>query len=116
MGGFTVRFFLLVFLFGAFSMLTRNFSGIGGGLIKGGERHKLISRDAAILSWEMILFYAFLRLLALVPFLKQLFNHEKTSILSSNSFFTNGGDILIIGLIGYVIGFFESYLKRSKMG
>lgn len=102
-------------MFGAFSLLIRNISGQGGVIIKGDERQKLIFRNATIISWQTILFYALLRLLAIVPFLNQLFVNEKTSVLLSNSFFTNGGDIFVVGLLGYVIGFFGSYVTRSQI-
>ena len=107
---------LLIILFGAFSLLSRNFSGEGGGLTKGDERQKIIFRDATVTSWQVILLYALLRLLAIAPFLKPLFVEcVKTSVLMSNAFFKNGGDILLVGLIGYVIGFFGSYIKRSQI-
>jgi hypothetical protein len=110
-----MKIILLIILFGAFSLLSRNFSGEGGGLTKGDERQKIIFRDATVTSWEVILLYALLRLLAIAPFLKPLFVNVKTSVLMSNSFFKNGGDILLVGLIGYVIGFFGSYIKRSQI-
>ncbi|SCB92433.1 hypothetical protein [Bacillus wiedmannii] len=106
---------LVIILVGIFSLFTRNLAGEGGGLSKGDERQKIIFKDASITSWQVILFYALLRLLAITPFIKQLFVNEKTSIFLSNSFFTNGGDILVVGLLGYTIGIFGSYIKRTQI-
>lgn len=110
-----MKIILLIFLFGVFSLFTRNISGEGGGLTKGDERQKLIFRDATITSWQIIIFYALMRLFAIVQFSEQLFANEKTSIFLSNSFFTNGGDVLVVGLLGYIVGIFGSYIKRSQI-
>ena len=93
----------------------RNISGEGGGLTKGDERQKQIFRSSAIVSWQTLIFYALLRLLSIMPLFNQLFVNEKSSILLSNLFFKSGGDILAVGILGYIIGLLGSYLKLSKI-
>jgi hypothetical protein len=93
----------------------RNISGEGGGLTKSDERQKQIFRSSAIVSWQTLIFYALLRLLSITPLFNQLFVNEKSSILLSYLFFKSGGDILTVGILGYVIGFLGSYLKLSKI-
>jgi hypothetical protein len=94
----------------------RIISGDSGGLIKRAERQKFIFKESAIVSWQMILFYVLLNLLSTTPFFNSFFqNNSIRSIFLSKPFMKNGGDILVIGLIGYIIGLVFNYIDRTKI-
>lgn len=74
------------------------------------ERQKRILKDAALTSWQGIMLYAFIRLMDLLPFVNDFIDPSK---IQNIAFFSNGGDILLIAIIGYFMGGVTSYFRYS---
>ncbi|WP_410989313.1 hypothetical protein [Bacillus cereus] len=89
---------------------TKRISGDETGFSKEDERQKIILKDATLTSWQFIILYAFFRLMNIIPYFNELVNPSK---IQSNVFFGNGGDILLICLVGYVVGASVSYFRHS---
>lgn len=82
----------------------------GDGPSKEDERQKRILKDATITSWQVIMLYAFIQLMNLLPFVNEFVD---PSWIESVAFFSNGGDILLIAIIGYIMGGLTSYFRYS---
>ncbi|QDP41610.1 hypothetical protein [Radiobacillus deserti] len=74
------------------------------------ERQKRILKDAALSSWQLLMLYAFFRLMNLLPFMNELVDPSKIQTIA---FFSNGGDILLVAMIGYLMGAMISYFRYS---
>ncbi|UOQ83443.1 hypothetical protein [Gracilibacillus salinarum] len=82
----------------------------GDGSSKDDERQKKILKDAALTSWQVIMLYAFICLMNMLPFVNELVDPSKIQHIA---FFSNGGDILLIAILGYFMGGMISYFRYS---
>ncbi|WP_207667467.1 hypothetical protein [Clostridium sp. 1xD42-85] len=79
------------------------------GISKEDERQKRILHDAVLISWQLIMLYAFIRLLNLPPIFDGL--QDPSRRIQS---FCNGGDILLLATIGFILGGLISYFRHSS--
>ncbi|WML45427.1 hypothetical protein [Neobacillus sp. PS3-40] len=107
---FIVAIILLYLVITFLNWSTKHFSGDGKGKRQGDERQKKIFRDATTSSWQAIIFYSLIQLInpsVLDIILNLRSNHTSINILN------NGGDILLVGLLGYIIGYLNSYFRNT---
>ncbi|MEC3883301.1 hypothetical protein VKA52_06150 [Halobacillus sp. HZG1] len=89
---------------------SKRISGDETGFSREDERQKIILKNAALSSWQMILLYACIRLMNLVPFVNGFID---PTTIQTIQFFSNGGDILLIAALGYGMGAVSSYFRYS---
>jgi hypothetical protein len=107
---FIVAIIVLYLLITFLNWFTKYFTGDGKGKRQGDERQKKIFREATTSSWQAIIFYALIQLImpSVTEFILNLRSNH-TSIY----FVKNGGDILLVGLLGYIIGYLNSYFRNT---
>lgn len=106
-----VRVFIIIILGVLVSAIIRLVSGEGGRRVTD-ERRRRMFQDATMTSWQTMIFYILIRLITLVPSLKQIVHDSHPTWLSS-AIFTHGGDVLIAGAVGYLLGYVISSIKNS---
>lgn len=76
---------------------------------KGDEMQKTIRQRASMGSWFTVIGYSLLSLGSSIP----LFSSNNNLLINKNYYLDNGGDILIVAILGYAVTYI---MEKYKMG
>jgi hypothetical protein len=76
------------------------------------ERKRVMAKEAAVYSWNIIMFFLLLKGLQYIPFIHEAIFSDSI-LFFQQPFFKQGGDILLAAVIGYLGGYLKIYFKLS---